>query len=200
MVESQFDASFQEEQATVSKLAVGWNLAEAQLKLNADSSSDGWGLWFRCLPCHAQWIRCDRFCSPKSHRSNGLDLGLSGQSPEVKDHLQRMRERDHRRGMIWTDSTIGHPFTPPSNCREAVIKVDNPSDTFPSPPIFIDQPFHSKAERNGHLSTSIGPKTMSQNGEVTPWLERASLTLCAIAVLSCPTSVPRPWRCSMWTR
>ena len=33
MIESQLNSQFQEEQNTISKLALGWNLAEAQLKL-----------------------------------------------------------------------------------------------------------------------------------------------------------------------
>lgn len=102
MVESQFDASFQEEQATVSKLAVGWNLAEAQLKFERRlvkrfiigiSGSAAYHVMLNGSDAIA-------FARQKAIDRMDSDLDLSGQSPEVKDQLQ---SDAGARSLTWND-------------------------------------------------------------------------------------------------
>ena len=90
MIESQFDNSFQDEQATVSKLAVGWNLAEAQLKFERRLVKRFIVGISGAAAYHVMLNGTDAiaFARKKAIDRMDSDLDLSGQSPTVKNQIE----------------------------------------------------------------------------------------------------------------
>lgn len=89
MVENQFQTTLESEQATVSKLAVGWNLAEAQLKLERRLAKRFLFGISGSAAYHVMLNGSDAvaFARHKALDRMDGDLALSSQSPEMRGQL-----------------------------------------------------------------------------------------------------------------